>query len=240
MMTCYHPDRGPDGCNTCLQRIHVTGGTNGILVDSLRGFQPFTPSFIGRAEDQAYLLSTLDQPDRLGYVHAAGLIMRHDKEGFAKEAITRAETGKQIGDYLRLLMFSSYAESLPRDISEVKNITDPFTGCFISRLPITVTLLRFSLRIATLFKESKSREAVEFMRSGIPQLQEGMDFTQGRPSALQMVYERERKGWRLFYRALAEVEHDLKARESWALAVKKAARQIVTGSSISQEGPGIS
>ena len=95
MMTRYRSGRVPDGHNTCLQRIHVTGGTNGILVDSLRRFQPFTPSFFGRAEDQAYLLSTFGRPDRLGYVHASGLIMRHDKEGFAQEAIARAETGEQ-------------------------------------------------------------------------------------------------------------------------------------------------
>ena len=134
----------------------MTGGTNGILVDSLRRFQPFTPSFIGRAEDQAYLLSTFGRPNRLGYLHASGLIMRHDKEGFAQEAIAMAEVGKQIGDYLRILMFSAYAEALPLDIREIKNITDPFTGCFISKLPITVTLLRFSLRVATLFNEDRS------------------------------------------------------------------------------------
>ena len=228
MMTRYRSGVVPDGHNTCLQRIHVTGGTNGILVDSLRRFQPFTPSFIGRAEDQAYLLSTLGLPNRLGYVHASGLIMRHDKEGFAQESIARAETGKQIGDYLRLLMFSAYADALPLDISEIKKITNPFTGCFISRLPVTVALLRFSLRVATLFNEDRSREAIEFMRTGIPQLQEGLSFIQGKPNALQKVYKREQQGWQLFYASLAAVEKALEAGESWALAVQTAARQIVT------------
>ena len=228
MMTRYRSGIVPDGHNTCLQRIHVTGGTNGILVASLRRFQPFTPSFIGRAEDQAYLLSTFDRPNRLGYVHASGLIMRHDKEGFAQEAIARAETGKQIGDYLRLLTFSAYAEALSLDTSEIKIITDPFTGCFISRLPITVALLRFSLRVATLFNEDRSREAIEFMRTGIPQLQEELSLIQGRPSALQKVYKHEQQGWQLFYASLAAVEQALEAGESWALAVQTAARQIVT------------
>jgi hypothetical protein len=228
MMTRYRSGIVPDGHNTCLQRIHVTGGTNGILVESLRRFQPFTPSFIGRAEDQAYLLSTLGGPNRLGYLHASGLIMRHDKEGFAQEAIARAEAGKQIGDYLRLLTFSAYAEALPLDIREIKNITDPFTGCFISKLPITVALLRFSLRVATLFNEDRSPEAIEFMRTGIPLLQEGLSLIQGRPSALQKVYKREQQGWQLFYAGLAAVEQALEAGESWALAVQTAARQIVT------------
>lgn len=228
MMTRYRSGQVPDGRHTCLQRIHVTGGTTGILVDSLRRFQPFTPSFIGRAEDQGYVLSTLGRPDRMGYLHASGLIMRHDKEGFAQEAIAKAETGKQIGDYLRLLMFSAYAEALPLDIGEIKKISDPFTGCFISRLPITVALLRFSLRVADLFNEGKSREAIEFMRTGIPQLQDGLSFIQGRPNVLQKVFKTEQQGWHLFYSSLAAVERALEAGESWALTVQKAARQIVT------------
>jgi len=228
MMTCYRSGGIPDGRKTCLQRIHVTGGTNGILVDSLRRFQPFTPGFIGRAEDQAYLLSSFGRPDRLGYVHASGLIMRHDKEGFAQEAIAKAEVGKQMGDYLRILMFSAYADALPSGISKIKTITDPFTGCFISKLPITITLLRFTLKVATLFNKGESREAIAFMRTGIPQLQEGLDFTQGRPSALQQAYERERQGWDLFYNSLAAIEKALQSGEAWALSVRTAARQIVS------------
>jgi len=228
MINSYLPGAVFDGHNTCLQRIHVTGGTSGLLVDSLRRFQPFTPSFIGRAEDQAYLLSAISRSKRLGYVHAPGLIMRHDKEGFAQEAIAMAEVGKQIGDYLRILMFTAYAEALPQGAGEIKNIIDPFTGCFISRLPITITLLRFSLKVATLFNEGKPREAVEFMHIGIPQLQEGLDFTQGKPSALQQAYQRERQGWHLFYDSLAAVEQGLQKGEDWALSLQTAARQIVS------------
>jgi hypothetical protein len=51
MMTRYNTSRF-DGVATCIQRVHVTGGTNGILIDSLSQHRPFTPSFIGRAEDQ--------------------------------------------------------------------------------------------------------------------------------------------------------------------------------------------
>jgi hypothetical protein len=66
------------------------------------------------------------------------------------------------------------------------------------------------------------------MRTGIPQLQEGLSFMQGKPSALQEVYKREQQGWQLFYDSLAAVEQALEAGESWALAVQTAARQIVT------------
>ena len=227
MMTRYQAGTALNGDNACLQRIHVTGGTNGILVDSLRRFQPFTPSFIARAEDQAYLLSTLGQPERLGYAHASGLIMRHDKEGFAQEAIAMAKVGKQIGDYLRILMFSAYAEALPQEVDQIKNIVDPFTGCFISRLPATVALLRLTLKVATLFNQGKPEEAMEFMRTGIPQLREGLEFTQGQPSGLQTVYKQEQQGWHLFYSCLEGVEKALQAGEDWALSVQSAAKQIV-------------
>lgn len=72
MMTRYEAGRVPDGRTTCLQRVHVTGGTNGILVDSLRRHRPFTPGFIARAEDQAYLLSTLGASNRLLHLAGAG------------------------------------------------------------------------------------------------------------------------------------------------------------------------
>ena len=72
MMSRYHTPH-LDGTHTCIQRVHVTGGTNGILIDSLRRHRPFTPSFISQAEDQAYLLSALhDTGENLAYVHEDG------------------------------------------------------------------------------------------------------------------------------------------------------------------------
>ncbi|MEB3213555.1 MAG: hypothetical protein VKL39_19555, partial [Leptolyngbyaceae bacterium] len=226
MMTRYESG-AIDGETACLQRIHVTGGTNGVLVDSLRKFQTFTPSFIGRAEDQAYILSSLNHAERLGYAHASGLIMRHDKEGFAQEAIALAKVGKQIGDYVRILMFSAYAQSLPQEVDEIKAMTDPFTGCFISHLPITIALLRFSLKVATLFRDGKTDEALEFVQTGVPQLKDSLTFIQGQPSQLQQTYERERQGWHLFYTALEGVEKALQRGDEWALTVQKTAQHLV-------------
>ncbi len=227
MMTRYEAGTDFDGETKALQRIHVTGGTNGMLVDTLRRYQTFTPSFIGRAEDQAYILSARGQEPHLGYAHASGLIMRHDKEGFAQEAIAMAKVGKQVGDYLRILLFSKYADVLPEATDSIKADIDPFTGCFVSRLPITVAMLRFSLKVANLFKAGKTDEATEFIHTGVFQLQEGLDFIQGEPSDLQKTYEREKAGWQLFYQALESVEKAVQAGEDWALEVQKATQQIV-------------
>jgi len=129
MMTRY-TDNDLNGKDQCIQRIHVTGGTCGVLIASLKQYRPFTPTFIGRAEDQAYLLSVLfkDAKKNLRYVHKDGLIMRHDKEAFAEEAIKTAYIGKVVGDYARILWFTYYARALPWDVKKTKDIIDPFAG----------------------------------------------------------------------------------------------------------------
>lgn len=200
MGTRYGKD-GIDGRTECLQRVHVTGGTNGILVESLLRHRPFTPSFVGRAEDQAYLLSALGNAgERLAYVHADGLVMRHDKEAFAADAIRAAAAGKRIGDDVRILTFSAYARVLGGgDAGPVKALIDPFTGCFVSRLPVTVAMLRFCARAAQLFLSGRADEAKALVHSGLPRLEKGVRLA---ADGLERRYREEREGWDLFYGAL--------------------------------------
>ena len=77
------------------------------MIDALRKYRPFTPTFVARAEDQAYIMSVLFEAydGYLRYLHKDGLIMRHDKEAFAREAIEKAWAGKFAGDLARTLVF---------------------------------------------------------------------------------------------------------------------------------------
>lgn len=185
----------PDGRTSALSRIHITGGTNGILEEALRKYRPFTPSFIGRAEDQAYLLSALDTGAPLAYLHAAGLIMRHDKEAFAQAAMKTAAAGKQIGDYVRILYFSAYARALSPGTAAVKEALYPFTGCFISEIPFTVAVLRFALKAATLQKTDPV-EGGKFIRLGTARLLKAGHFAQEK---LAGRYRAEKEEWNRFY-----------------------------------------
>ncbi|MDJ0953924.1 MAG: hypothetical protein QNJ81_09605 [Acidimicrobiia bacterium] len=133
--------RAEDGV---IERIHVTGGTNGIRVDSLRRWRLFVPSFVGRAEDQAYLLSGLGDPThRPGYLHVPGLRMSHDKGDLIPGVIAQHAGAKHIGDLCRIRLFSALA-------ARHKPLLDPFTGAFVSRLPVTVTALRLALHALAL------------------------------------------------------------------------------------------
>jgi hypothetical protein len=90
-----------------------------------------------------------------------------------------------------------------------------------------VALLRFALKVATLFQVGKTAEAIEFIKTGIPQLQDTLDFIQGHPSPLQQAYGQELTGWQLYYNALDAVEKGLHHQEPWAIEVRAAAQDII-------------
>jgi hypothetical protein len=222
-----------DGKKTCIQRIHVTGGTNGILVDSLCRYRPFTPSFVGRAEDQAYILSVLLKPgEKLAYFHEDGLIMRHDKESFAQDAIEAASSAKLIGDYTRILCFSEYAKALNKNISRLKDVVDPFTGCFISKIPTTVVLIRFCLKAASFFIAVEDKKGAEFITKGAPRIANILKFVRGKNSLLKQRYEQERLGWDLYYDVLSTLEEALNNNDHFALKLGKKAKNIIRHCSI--------
>ena len=226
MMTRYGMGK-IDGRNRCIERIHITGGTNGILIDSLRRHRPFTTCFIGRAEDQAYILSCLlNKGDRLAYLHKDGLFMRHDKESFAQEAIESARVGKLIGDYIRILYFSSYARLLSEDISRLKNYLDPFTGCFISKIPVTVVYLKFALKAVSLFTEEENNEGIEFIKTGSRRIEEALKLTGVNNNMLKEQYERERVGWNLYYDTLSAIESRIAEGDEYALELKRKAEGL--------------
>ena len=229
MMEKYNSEK-IDGENSVINRVHVTGGTNGILIKALRKYRPFTPSFIGRAEDQAYIMSVLfDGPDYLRYLHKAGLMMRHDKHSFAGEAIKAAETGKIIGDYMRILLFSHYAKMLPWSVNRIKSELNPFTGCFITNLPYTIIYLQFVLFISSLYNtenEENINKANSLIKVGAPRLFDLVEKIESENNILLQKYIDERKGWHLFYDILDIAESQIKAHDRWMLDIKNKAKRI--------------
>ena len=235
-MTERYDGPRPDGVRTALERVHVTGGTTGILVDALRRHRPFTPSFVGRAEDQAYALSVVGEPGpRLAYVHAAGLVMRHDKEAYAGAAIEAAQAGKLVGDDVRILVFSAYARAIAAGrngagptVESIKALVDPFTGGFISRLPLTCVLLRFALRIVEAWDAGQADAGRAYATIGARRLRETLAAISDGP-AFGARIESERTAWEAIYDALDGLEAALVRGEDDALALRRRARQLIAG-----------
>jgi hypothetical protein len=177
------------------------------LVASLRKHRPFTPTFIGRAEDQAYILSTFFKADcNLRYLHKDGLIMRHDKEAFAQEAIEAAYVGKLVGDYVRILYFSYYVKALPFDEGKLKESIDPFTGSFVSDLPFTVVALRMALEGANFFDKEQVEKGLDFLDLGTKRVSEVVELLSEDKNYLKDIFDTQKSGWDLFYDRLDQIE----------------------------------
>ena len=221
-----------DGINDCIQRVHVTGGTTAALIESIRKYRPFTPTFIGRAEDQAYLMGSLfSETDRnLRYLHKPGLIMRHDKGVFAGEAVEDAKLGKYIGDLVRILFFSYYLRALPWSPSNIKGTMDPFTGCFASKLPFTIVYLRLSLHLAEMFARDdgeSENEGVSLLRQAADRLAKVIGDLNQTPNPLMEKYQQEKEAWDVFYDLLEHLEKALEEGDSFALNLREKARKLM-------------
>jgi len=220
-----------DGQERCIQRFHVTGGTSGILLGSLRKYRPFTPGFIGRAEDQAYLLSVLFNGEEgdLRYVHKDGLLMRHDKESFAAQAITASSTGKLIGDYIRMIMFSYYSRALPWPVERIKECIDPFTGCFVSHIPITLVYLRLALEGAYFFKEGMLKQGSELLQMGGDRLFKAIKGLVSKPDFLRYRFWKEKKAWDIYYDTLDIIEARLNRGDVFAADLRERTLRVIEG-----------
>ncbi len=229
MMARYDGSQGLDGATRCIHRVHVTGGTCGILIEALRKYRPFTPTFIGRAEDQAYLLSVIfnDSLPALRYVHKDGLIMRHDKDLVSQRAIEVARPGKFVGDLARIILFTYYTKALPWDVEVVKGVVDPFTGCFISRLPFTVSALRMAFKAAELFEEGASQEACHILEIGASRLGGLMERLSEEANPLQEEYARQKMAWDLYFDIIDKVEEGLAAGDEFATSLRQRFLELV-------------
>jgi hypothetical protein len=197
-------DRGASHPDAVRQRVHVTGGTTGITVDALARYRPFTPSFIARAEDQAYPLSVLGgyQP-RLRTVHIPGLFMRHDKESVASDATSSAEIDTVIGDYERTILFTGYARTL--GAVEIPGLA-PFTGSYISDAPLAVTLIRLMLDIIDRAHDGDQHAASELLIQGVDRVARAYDLALAPNNELRQIVTAERAGWNHYYDAVSAIK----------------------------------
>ena len=158
--------------------------------------------------------------------------MRHDKKAFAVEAIRSAHTGKLIGDYARILLFSYYAKALPWSMEQTKDTVDPFTGCFVSYIPFTVVSLRLALGGASFFKEERVNEGFDLLQMGIIRLHKILKKFSETSNPLRQKFQEEKKAWDIFYDLLDKVEDGLKKDDPFALDLKEKAKKLIKASEI--------
>jgi len=195
-----------------MQRIHVTGGTNGILVDHLFRMRPFAPSWMRCAEDESYIFSTFGKEGpKLAYVHKPGLVMRHDEEVFVSEDIETVRINKMVGECERILLLSEYLQVCSSDWSWAKELVDPFIGCYCTPIKFTTTYLHFALKVLSLLATGDIQDAVKFATSGAPRVAECGAFVDREGegiSELERAHQAEVVAWDHFYDALLAAKGD--------------------------------
>ena len=170
-----------------IQRIHVTGGTTGITVESLKKWAPFTPSFVNRAEDQAFVISSINQNEYLSHCHANNLIMRHDKHSFAQKSIEMSKFGKEIGNLERILIFSNYFEAHELDFEVLKEHFWPFTSVFSTKYA--------ELLVGLVFLIDGCFKGEQYVSLGSKRLLNTQEFCK---TKLHNQYKTEKQFWREF------------------------------------------
>jgi antirestriction protein len=165
------------------------------------------------------------------------LIMRHDKQSFAQDAIQAAQVGKLIGDYVRMLYFSAYARALEISVRQIKERVDPFTGSFISYIPTTLTLLCFGLKIEAQFQAGEQRQAIELQQLGVQRINQALEFTTGDAQNLRQQYIEERKGWELYYDTLLALERGIQNGDPFAEHLRRRARKLTSAMAIAAGVP---
>ncbi|MCD4692145.1 MAG: hypothetical protein K8R79_04475, partial [Calditrichales bacterium] len=140
--------------------------------------------------------------------------------------IESAAVGKMIGDYIRILLFSYYARALPWTVGAIKEAIDPFTGCFVSEIPLTIVYLRFSLKAASMFGKHENNQALEFLKMGGKRLSDIIGYLNDDPNPLIQQYEKEKSGWDLYYDILDTAEKGIAQYDNFLLELREKALKL--------------
>jgi len=112
-------------------------------------------------------------------------------------------------------------------MTEIKAALDPFTGCFISTIPITVACLRFNLKAAALFGNGRNQEGLALITTGSQRISNALQFISGDHNSLKRKYQKERNGWHLYYDILDALETADKKQDSFAASLKQNTEAII-------------
>jgi hypothetical protein len=161
--------------------------------------------------------------------------MRHDKDRYAGAAIEAAQVGKLVGDDVRILTFSAYAAAIAgrqhgtgATVDSIKALMDPFTGGFISDLPITTVLLRFALRVIEAYERGEAELGRSYAEIGARRLSQALG-SAAEQERFDARIAAERAQWASLYDTLDAVELALNAQDPDALELQRHARRLIDG-----------
>ena len=113
-------------------------------------------------------------------------------------------------------------------VNSIKALMDPFTGGFISDLPVTTVLLRFALRVIEAYERGQAQLGRSYAAIGGQRLAEALG-SAARQARFDTRVEDERAQWASLYDTLDALELALEAREPDALDLQRRAQELIDG-----------
>nr|HID58160.1 hypothetical protein [Desulfobacterales bacterium] len=104
---------------------------------------------------------------------------------------------------------------------------DPFTGCFISRIPFTVASLRLAFKGAQLFEEERTGEARDLLELGAARLGALAGPLLGGQNPTEDKYWREKRAWDIYYDLLDRIESGLNSGVPFAIDLRERAHGLI-------------
>ncbi len=121
-------------------------------------------------------------------------------------------------------MFSALGRTLDPDLESVKAELAPFTGAFISPMPVTLTFVRLAVTALSWAQDGRGDAAHRLFVDGVRRCDRSRRFA---ADELIEELEADRQGWGDVYDALDLLEAALEADEEWASIARSEARKVV-------------
>ena len=98
---------------------------------------------------------------------------------------------------------------------------------------MTIVYLRFVLKAASFFSDGKDELALEFIRNGSDRIMKAHALIKDEDFSLKKIYEKEKRGWSIYYDTISAIEDGLKNDDIFSLELQKKAQNIIKACAIS-------
>lgn len=176
----------------------VKGGGYGIENSGLKKYTPFCPSFITRAEDQAFYYSGFSKGIRGIFIETLRITHYKEKYSHSEEKTT---FDRLIEDIHRLILFSEIGKFLNN-----KNYLDPLPGVFISNMAFCQSFITIVYNTFLLILKNQYENGEYLLYNGVERLLYLHKFLQ--TNNIKNIYKKEEMHWQDFVKTVEKLDPD--------------------------------
>lgn len=187
-----------DSGSTYISHPVVKGGGYGIVNTGLKNYTPFSPSFITRAEDQAFYYTGFSEGIRGLFIETLRIAHYKEKYSYSEK---KTEIDRLIEDMHRLILFSELGKILDK-----KDDLDPMPGAFISYFPFTQSFFTIIYNTFLLIIKNEIKKGIYLYTNGLKRLEQLTNFIEH--NDINKIFNTEKKHWECFIKAIEKLKEE--------------------------------